>query len=535
MVDASILRALLGGAMATVAERLSSRVRRVRGDPAHPDIVRARRWVAAVQRALPVFDRLVQGHTATLNARNALEFFAAFFMAITDPRDRILVDFDLDRVNHLDFRDWLFEHGASRSLLEQWPLVRVPYDATFQYLRGELDQPAFEAGTCARFFLRAYFGYRGSAAYLIGAGMGEALIAPMYEVLQARGVRFEFFHELERVELDDHRAYAEHLHFRRQARVRGEYDPLQTFAGLRCWSTDPDWSQLEDGEALRERGVRFEVDAGLGSPRRLDRGRDFDELILALPAGVVASSEGSPVAEVVRVSPRLAAFVDAVNLVPSVAAQIWVDRSMEDLGWTRPRAAMVSWALPYSIWADMSDVLEVEGWERSGPKTCHYLCGSHPVMASSADPDARARDALRSQFEAHGGRLWPAASTPDGGFDWSVLHDPEGRHGADRLKAQYIRANVSPSDVCDGAAPGTSSHRPEAHETGLQNVVFAGTWTRTNINSTCVEAATISGIAAARVLTGPVRTILNESFMQRARPVVCRPETTAEVTVWRVG
>ena len=195
---------------------------------------------------------------------------------------------------------------------------------------------------------------------------------------------------------------------------------------------------------------------------------------------------------------------------------------------------MVSWALPYSIWADMSDVLRVEGWQHPGPLSCHYLCGSHPFDARG---DARevAASALQRQLEEHGADLWPGAQAEGGGFDWSVLHDPLGREGPKRLQAQYIRANVEPSDLCDGAAPRTSALRPEAHQSGLHNVVFAGTWTRTNVNSTCVEAATISGIAAARVLTGPVRSILSESFMQRPRPVVCRPASACDSVPWRVA
>ncbi len=529
------VRVLLRGLSTAVVERLAARVESVRGHPGHVDVARTRRWVSRVQRMLPVLDATVAKRPELVNARNAVEFFAAFFMALTDPRYRILADFDLDRVNHLDFRQWLHRHGASLSLLEQWPLVRVPYDATFQYLDGDLERPAFEAGTAARFFLRAYFGYRGAAAYLIGAGMGEAFIAPVYEVLRARGVRFAFFHRLDGVELDDARRGAERLVFRRQARVRGEYAPLLTYRGLRCWSSQPDWDQLEDGDALREAGASFETDPDLGVPETLHRGVDFDEVILALPAGVLRSHRGRPscVAAVVEASPQLRAFVGAVNLVPSVAAQLWCDPSMQGLGWARPRAAMVSWALPYAIWADMSDVLRVEGWRVPGPSSCHYLCGTHS-FPDDEDPRGVALKALEQQFERHGARLWPGAQR-GGGFDWAVLHDPMGREGPSRLEAQYVRANVEPPDLCDGAAPGTSALRPEAHESGLNNVVFAGTWTRTNINSTCVEAATISGIAAARVLTGPIRTILSESFMQRPRPVVCRPATTSESVTWRVG
>ena len=43
------------------------------------------------------------------------------------------------------------------------------------------------------------------------AGMGETVIAPLYEVLRRRGVRFEFFHRVERLELSaDQRQRLDH-------------------------------------------------------------------------------------------------------------------------------------------------------------------------------------------------------------------------------------------------------------------------------------------------------------------------------------
>ena len=41
----------------------------------------------------------------------------------------------------------------------------------------------------------------------MNAGMGDVVFAPMYRVLENRGVRFHFFHRVDRLELtDDHQS-----------------------------------------------------------------------------------------------------------------------------------------------------------------------------------------------------------------------------------------------------------------------------------------------------------------------------------------
>lgn len=536
----------LGRTLDRLYEVLPS-IESVRGRVRHPSVMRARKRVAAVLRWLPAVDAATSMTPAEHLPRQALEFFAALFMGLTDPRYRILADFDLDRIDHLDFREWLRRAGASEALLATSALVRVPYDATFQYEQGDHSRPSFAAGVAARFVVRSFFGYRGAAAYLVEGGMGEVFIAPLYEVLKQRGVKFEFFHRLSSAEVDPEASRIETLWFRQQAQPRADYEPLTTYGGLRCWSTQPDWLQLRDGEALRREAADFENDPDLGSLKALRDGVDFDEVVLALPAGALKSSGGRPscVAAVLEHSPALGAMVDAMNLVPSFAAQLWCTPTLPDLGWTKPRPAMVGWAHPYCVWADMSPVVAMEGWAPGAtPGSTHYLCGAAPSAHLGStysrqtlrEIHEEARVALEAQLQAHGPALWPNAQTTQGSFDWNVLHDPEGRAGPERLRAQYVRGNVLPSDLCDGAAPGTSILRPEAHESGLGNAVLAGTWTRTSVNSTCVEAATMSGLSAARVLTGPQRQILGEFFMQRPRrPVWREPAPASAPSQWRVG
>jgi len=535
-------------------QRLGKRLGRIFEDAQAPSraAVRSARLLArTLQRtAVPVLLAVARRRPQLHNFACTLEFFCASVLGILDPRYGVLEDLDLDRLNHLELRDWLCRHGATRALADDWALIRVAYDATFQYLGGDPNRPNFEAGTAVRFLLRAMFGYRNAAAFLINAGMGEAFIAPLFEVLRAQGVRFEFFHRLQTLQLNDASTRVDALVFERQAQVNSEtYEPLVTHGGLRCWLTEPDWSQLVDGDVLREQGVRFESRFGphaAGATRKLYDGADFDEVILALPAGALRATPdaASCVEPLLEHQPQLRQLANSMNLTPSIAAQLWCDASTAGLGWQAPRPAMAGWASPLSVWADMTPVIQHEGWQGTPPKSTHYLCGAWhtdlhraaggPEVSAQAKADAHA-DTV-DQLARHAVGVWPASASADGDFDWGVLHDPLGRTGPSRVHAQYVSANIEPSDLCDGAAVGTSALRPEAHESGLTNVVLAGTWTRTSINSTCVEAATMSGLAAARVLTGPIRPIWSEFFMQRPRPVVHRtPHPVISEDIWTVS
>jgi hypothetical protein len=83
-----------------------------------------------------------------------------------------------------------------------------------------------------------------------------------------------------------------------------------------------------------------------------------------------------------------------------------------------------------------------------------------------------------------------------------MLHDDAGRDGADRLQAQYVRANLDPSDRYVQSMPGTGRHRLAPGDTGVRSLVVAGDWTATGLDAGCLEAATRSGVLAARAVRG---------------------------------
>jgi hypothetical protein len=124
--------------------------------------------------------------------------------------------------------------------------------------------------------------------YKMQAGMGDTVFGPFYEVLRRRGVRFEFIHCVTR--LGAASGALDQIDVVPQATVRGgEYRPLVEVKGLSCWASQPNWSQLEEGEELSAREVDLEREPNpLGrEPVTLSRGEDFDSVVLGIPVGAL--------------------------------------------------------------------------------------------------------------------------------------------------------------------------------------------------------------------------------------------------------
>ena len=486
-----------------------------------------RRWV------LPEVVALARKEPDAHMMLSVVDFGIAFLCGLFNPKYGIMQDLDLGRIDHLDLREWLIENGGNPDIVNRTSWIRAFYDTPFAYRDGDLSKPSFAAGAGTRFALRLGATYKGAPLYLGQAGFGSAVIAPYYRVLASRGVKVKFFHKVKRLALSPDRSEVRQIHLDLQA---APADPTQEYqptfwddrAKLHCWPNTPLWDQLRDGAAMRDAAVDLESNWcqwPAAAQVTLEQGIDFDAVVLAISLGAFKSlnaQDPSMCAELMEASPRFKEMVDNQELVATFAPQFWFNPTSAQLGWPQ-QAASVAAPEPNDVWADMSQVLPTERWNDPGPgpSSLMYSCGALPTRlyaAPSTDPSipAQAR-ALTDEITAdwirnYGTTVWPGATAPDGTFNYSTLFDPREKSGPQRLDAQFLRTNIDPTECCITSFPGTIQHRLKGDASGFKNLYLAGDWTNTTLNVTCVEATTISGMIAARAITGEALVIVGEHF-----------------------
>ena len=412
-------------------------------------------------------------------------------------------------VNRYEWREWLAKHGAREVTLRS-AFVRGIYDYVFGYMKGQAGVMALEAGTATNGVLRLFFTFRGSVFWEMQAGMGDIVFAPLYTVLARKGVRFEFFDRVEEIAAEGGAVHR--ITMRRQAEVlSGSYEPLITVKGVPAWPSEPDWSQLVDGEDLRVSGVNFESawSRPTGALHELELGRDFDEVILGISVGALRDICGDLAAQ----NERFSQMLDEVQTVQTAATQLWLDPDAAAIGAPVPHRAVTGYAQELNTWSDMSFLIPREDWpEKSTPGFLAYFCGEFPdaeVIPPYSDHDfparelARYREKAKKWLELNVGHMWTrAVREGTQGLDWDLLHDSRQRTGEERLDAQFFRVNIDPTERYVASFPDTSRFRLKPDESGFVNLWLAGDWVRTSINAGCVEAAVMGGLAAAAALSG---------------------------------
>jgi uncharacterized protein with NAD-binding domain and iron-sulfur cluster len=458
-----------------------------------------------------------------------LDVVAAFLNGLFS--DLIIDGKTIDQLDALEFRAWLMRHGGSPLAVEESALVKSLYDTMFQYEDGDPARPSYAAGTAAQVVLRIVATYKEAALYLMTAGMGEVVVAPLYETLKGRGVKFRFFRKVSRLEIDKDANAVEKIYLERQADVvKGdEYAPTFKHDGLVCWPDRPDWKQIVGGAAMAKAKVDFEshwCQWPSAGQEMLSRGADFHDVILAMSLGAFKrlGAAPAPCDALIEASDAFRRMTVNAGLVPSQAVQLWCSKTASALGWPYGRATTVSGAPPLDIWADMTPTLVYEPRRdaKPPPQSVHYFCSVLNTQLyrrppNEAETPARAgalvADNVAHFLERGSDAIWPRARTR-GDFNWNILYAPQGVAGSRRLDSQYVRANVNPTDCCVGSAKGTTAWRLRADNSGFTNLYLAGCWTRTGMNTTCIESAVMAGRQASRAICGSPANIPGENFLR---------------------
>lgn len=406
------------------------------------------------------------------------------------------------RLNDKELRDLLVEHGCPRHVAK-WAPVKALYDLGFAYRHGDagdIDNGAIAAGVGLKVLLRIALAYKDAPLFRMASGMGDTVFTPMYEVLLQRGVRFQFFHRLTNVGLSADGASLASLDFNVQADavVAGHrYRPLVSVKGLGCWPSAPLWAQLAPGTPH----VDFEhpdVDDHVGT-LRLQRGVDFDACVLGVSVGALPDACTELLSK-----PKWQRLFDTVPTVATQAFQAWINKPTGQLGFHAGHTIMTAGVEPFDSWGDMSEVLHSENWPDTAgaPKSVHYFCS--PMAEPNVDV-ATVRERARTMLTRDAATFWPQA-VRGGTFDWSLLVDDDHRVGAERLKAQYSRANTAGSERYVQSFPGTIGARLQANDgpdgSGVNGLFLAGDWIQTGLNAGSAEAATEGGMLASRAICG---------------------------------
>ena len=455
---------------------------------------------------------------------SSLDVFLTVLIGIIESRT---VDFD--ELDHLDFRQWLLEHGLAPRNRDVSVIVQV-YETLFANGSTEpLQADKLAAGVGLRWFLLVALGYRGYPAYEFKYSCPQTLLTPYYEALRRLGVDIQFFHEVRELVVegqgDDARLVG--IRMRKQATVKPgleRYDPfLQPQppgnpAELPAWPVRPNYGQLVEGEQLQAEDVDLE-DAwspwpGVGDVQ-LHQGADFDLCVLGIPLGAVPQiaerliDPSCPTAK-----PSWKAMVDGMALTQTISLQLWIRSPAEALYSGRRRGLLTGFEQPEPSQADFSHLLQWETWPSgTEPRFLAYHTGAlvsgHPLEGHPFSEHEYPKQALQGWKEqandwlaAHYREMYDRApETYEGFLDLLVVPPGQSATGEERFFAQYFNIGVQPSDLYVLSQPGATKLRLGQAESGYRNLVLCGDWTRTDMNCGCVEAATQSGMLASRAIS----------------------------------
>lgn len=422
-------------------------------------------------------------------------------------RDGLLLDPDanLERVNALDYKHWLREHGADELTVES-AIVRSLYDLIFAYPEGEWDgRGNVEAGTLFLSLVQTAC-YQGSIIWKFNTATGDLVIQPLYDVLHARGVRFKFFSRVDRLVPSPDGSGIAAVEIGRQVALKhGPYDPLRTLpSGQRVWPDRPLYEQIVDGDALRDAKVDLESKwttwPDALPPVTIEAGRDYDLLILAIPP----AAHRDICADLIDQKPAWRAMADAIQTTATQSLQTWMTASETALGWDHPSVVGGYDASNLDSWGDISEVLPTESWPASSKVVSEQImCGPLPcdaVPPPQSDTDYPVR--MQVAVDAGAKRF----IDDDAQQFWARRFGPKGPQTG-TIVSSYSRANIDPGERYTLTVANSTRHRLRTCDSTYDNLYLTGDWIQNGQNLGSFEATTVSGMLAARAISGLPATI----------------------------
>jgi len=423
-------------------------------------------------------------------------------------------------IDDRNFEAWLADNGASRMACTS-AFVRAVYGLGFAFEDGNPERPRAAAGVALCGLLRLLFTYRGAPMWKMRTGMGDSIFEPLYRLLTRRGVTFEFFQRVRRVEPSAAGDAIERVVIGEQVHPLPDYPYLRTVKGASCWPNEPSYEHFEEAaalEAMRRDPTKYvdlesywsSWDERCETPRTLERGRDFDVLVLGISLGAL------PIVcpELAARNPLWQRMYERVKTIPTQAFQLWMTKSPPEVSGFAVGTVLGSFVEPLDTWADMSQTLGAEAWTPADePRQVAYVCGALPERPDPsgfndpAYPRACKADVYRNMLAyltSDVRHLWPRAvvAGSPAHLDWRLLVDPTGGAGEDRLRHQFWIANVEPPQRYVLSVPGSMAARLPSDRSGFANLYLAGDWTLTGLSAGCVESAVMSAFRAARAISG---------------------------------
>ena len=431
--------------------------------------------------------------------------------------DEVLLKGSFDCLDKYDYAQWLRRHGVLEMTI-QAPVVRMVYDQVYSYEHGDTNKPKLSAAVALRFIVKMLFEYNGAIMWKMQAGMGDTVFAPIYEVLKRRGVKFKFFHNISHIGLSKDKKSIDNIKINVQATIKNnkEYEPLIEVKRLRCWPSEPLYNQLEQGEALQKLTEEDPYNNPLESfwstwkpvnQITLKKEENFDIVVL----GISIAALPYICQELIDASSDWRKMIDHVKTVNTQGGQIWLTKTLSQLGWQEASPVLGSYVEPLDTYADMSYLIERENWSSSNyPCSLAYFTGVmlDPGIPPQDDSQFPRREQEKIAQTAihfmknHIGYLWPDATTPENpqGLDWNLLVAPNNLQGENRFYSQWWRINIYPTERYVLSLPNGCQYRLKTDQSGFEHLYLTGDWINNGFNAGAIEPTVMSGMQTARAI-----------------------------------